>query len=188
MPQEATRFTIHELTQHDDDWEQYADVIKGEDQEHWAFNADDEPSSRHFAMAKQDGHIVGFLVYVVQEISCHCRSPVTANGETLTEAKITAFGVQEAYRRQGIGRALQEHALRDARMLGCHRVRSVSHRKQRENVLLKLSMGFAVVPDGPTPIFIMPLDYHSATRKCDSNYLVRGATCQHLPGEAISAP
>ena len=149
--------TIHELTQPDDNWEQYVDVIVGEEQDQWAFNAHDEPSSRRFAMAKQDGRIVGFLVYVVQKIGRDYHSPFVVNGEALTEAKIAAFGVQEAYRGQGIGRALQEHALREARVLGCHQVRSVTHRMQRENVLLKLSMGFAVVPDGSAPIFIMPL-------------------------------
>ena len=57
----AVHFAIHELTQHDGDWEQYVDVISGEDQVQWAFNETDERSSRHFVMAKQDG--------------CICRAP-----------------------------------------------------------------------------------------------------------------
>ena len=101
----AVHFAIHELTQHDGDWEQYVDVISGEDQVQWAFNETDERSSRHFVMAKQDGCIVGFIVYVVQEIGRSCTSPLMVNGGALTEAKIIAFGVQEAYRRQALGGA-----------------------------------------------------------------------------------
>ena len=87
-------------------------------------------------------------------------APVVLNGQKLTEAKILAFGVWEAYRRRGIGRALQEHTLRRARALGCYQVRSVSDADHPENQRLKLAMGFAVEPmerDKPTLAFIMPL-------------------------------
>ena len=113
-------------------------------------------------MAKQDGSVVGFLMYVVWEIGPHDRDhpPVVLNGRKLTEAKILAFGVREAYRRRGIGRALQEHTLRRARDLGCHQVRSVSDAGHPQNHRLKLAMGFAVEPmerDQPTLAFVMPL-------------------------------
>ena len=67
-------------------------------------------------------------MYVVWEIGPHDRGhpPVKRDGKALTEAKIIAFGVPSAQRRQGIGRALQEHVLRRARALGCYQVRSVS--------------------------------------------------------------
>ena len=93
------RFTISELTEYDSDWEQYVAVITRENQKAW-FDSVVESSSRHFVAAKQDGHTVGFLVYVVREIGRDCVSP---NGEALTEADIKAFGVQEAYRRQALG-------------------------------------------------------------------------------------
>ena len=113
-------------------------------------------------MAKQDGHVVGFLMYVVWEIGPNDRShrPLVVDGRALTEAKIIAFGVNQAYRRQGIGRALQEHTLRRAKALGCYQVRSVSDGDHPENHQLKLAMGFAVEPmerDKPTLAFIMPL-------------------------------
>ena len=71
-----------------------------------------------------------------------------------------AFGVKKAYRRQGIGRALQEYAIRGARALGCYQVRSVSGTDHPDNRQLKLAMGFGVEPmerDKPTLTFIMPL-------------------------------
>ena len=112
-------------------------------------------------MAKKDGRVVGFLTYVVWNIGPHDRDhpPLAVDGRTLKEAKIIAFGVKEAYRRQGIGRALQEYAIRRARALGCYQVRSVSDADHPENRQLKLAMGFAVEPmerDKPTLAFIMP--------------------------------
>ena len=101
-------------------------------------------------------------MYVVWNIGPHDRnhSPLVVDGQMLKEAKIIAFGVKEAYRRQGIGRALQEYAIRRARALGCYQVRSVSDGTHPENRQLKLAMGFAVEPmerDKPTLAFIMPL-------------------------------
>ena len=101
-------------------------------------------------------------MYVVWNIGPHDRDhpPLAVDGQTLREAKIIAFGVKEAYRRQGIGRALQEYAIRRARALGCYQVRSVSDGTHPENRQLKLAMGFAVEPmerDKPTLAFIMPL-------------------------------
>ena len=49
--------------------------------------------------------VVGFLRLVVQEIGAdEDRPSVTFDGEPLTEAKILAFGVAPACRRQGVGR------------------------------------------------------------------------------------
>ena len=153
---------VRELTPSDRDWPEYVEVVNGEGQSEWAFAAHFEPYARHYVMAKQDGRVVGFLMYVVWEIGPHDRNhqPVVLNGQKLTEAKILAFGVRETYRRRGIGRALQEHTLRRARALGCHQVRSVSDGDHPQNQCLKLAMGFAVEPmerDKRTLAFIMPL-------------------------------
>ena len=100
-------------------------------------------------------------MYVVWNIGPQDRDhpPLAVDGRTLKEAKIIAFGVKEAYRRQGIGRALQGYAIRRARALGCYQVRSVSDGTHPENRQLKLAMSFAVEPmerDKPTLAFIMP--------------------------------
>ena len=156
------RCSILEVTPEHRDWPGYVAAINGEGQERWAFDAHFESFPRHFVMAKQDGHVVGFLMYVVWEIGPNDRGhrPLVVDGRPLTEAKIIAFGVKQAYRRQGIGRALQEHTLRRAKELGCYQVRSVSDGDHPENHRLKLAMGFAVEPmerDKPTLAFIMPL-------------------------------
>ena len=99
---------------------------------------------------------------MVWEIGPHDRGhpPVKRDGKVLTEAKIIAFGVPPTQRRQGIGRALQEHVLRRAQALGCYQVRSVRRWSRQANHQLKLSMGFAVEPmerDEPSVAFVMPL-------------------------------
>ena len=157
-----SRLSIHELTPDHRDWQEYVDVIDAEGQARWAFDARFERFPRHYVAAKADGCVVGFVMYVVWDIGPHDRShpPLVVDGQKLTEAKIVAFGVKEAYRRQGIGRALQEHAIRRAGELGCYQVRSVSSADHPANRQLKLDMGFAVEPmerEQPTLAFIMPL-------------------------------
>ena len=112
-----SRLSIHELTPDHRDWQEYVDVIDAEGQARWAFDARFERFPRHYVAAKADGCVVGFVMYVVWDIGPHDRShpPLVVDGQKLTEAKIVAFGVKEAYRRQGIGRALQEHAIRRAK-------------------------------------------------------------------------
>ncbi|MDE0219011.1 MAG: GNAT family N-acetyltransferase [Spirochaetaceae bacterium] len=154
--------SIHELTPGHRDWNDYVDVIEGEGQGRWAFAAQFEPFPHHYVVARQESDIVGFIMYVVWDIGPHDRNhpPLSVDGQTLTETKIVAFGVKQAYRRQGIGRALQEHVIRRARELGCYQVRSVSDADHPANRQLKLAMGFGVEPmerDKPTLAFIMPL-------------------------------
>ena len=158
----APRSTIQELTPDDRDWPEFVEVVDGERQSRWAFSPDFERFPRRFLMARQDGRIVGFLMYVIWEIGPNDRGhpPLAVDGQPLTEAKIIAFGVRTAYRRQGIGRALQEQVLRSAKAFGCYQVRSVSTGDHPENQQLKLSMGFAVEPmerETPTLTFIMPI-------------------------------
>ena len=107
--------------------------------------------------------VVGFLRLVVQEIGAdEDRPSVTFDGEPLTEAKILAFGVAPACRRQGVGRALQLAAIEHATRLGCYQVRSHSSGSNAANHRLKLSLGFGVHPivrgqDTTGAYFILPL-------------------------------
>ena len=156
------RYSIHELAPDHRDWPEYVDVVEGEGQSGWAFDTRHARFRRRYLMARQDSRVVGFLMYLIWRIGPNDRNhpPLAVDGAPLTEAKIMAFGVKEAYRRQGIGRALQEHVLRQAKALGCYQVRSVSTGDHPENQQLKLAMGFAVEPmerDTPTLAFIMPL-------------------------------
>jgi GNAT superfamily N-acetyltransferase len=155
-------FSIEEMAPDHLEWQQLVDVITHENQARWAFNPHFEQFARYFLAAKQDGGIVGFLMFVVWNIGPNDRDhpPIQMHGKKLREAKIIAFGVKKTYRRQGIGRALQEYTLKRAKALGCYQVRSVSDMDHPENHQLKLSMGFAVEPmerDEPSLAFIMPL-------------------------------
>ena len=156
------RFSIEELTADHPDWQEFVALVKDLNQEGWAFNPYFQQFSRCFLAAKQDGTVVGFLMFVVWDIGPHDRDhpPLQIHGKTLKEAKILAFGVKEAYRRQGIGRALQEYTIQQAKLFDCYQVRSVSGENYPENHYLKLSMGFAVEPmerDEECLAFVMPL-------------------------------
>ncbi len=156
------RFSIKEVTPDHLDWQKFVALVNDLNQEGWAFNPYFEQFSRYFLTAKQDGVIVGFLMFVVWDIGPHDRDhpPIQIHGRTLKEAKILAFGVKEGYRRQGIGTALQEYTIKQAKLFDCYQVRSVSGENHPENHLLKLSMGFAVEPmerDEQCLAFVMPL-------------------------------
>ena len=154
--------SIEELTADHPDWQDFVTLVKDVNQDGWAFNPYFEQFSRYFLAAKQDGAIVGFLMFVVWDIGPHDRDhpPIQIHGKTLKEAKILAFGVKKEYRRQGIGRALQEYTIKQAKLFDCYQVRSVSSENYAENHQLKLSMGFAVEPmerDEKCLAFVMPL-------------------------------
>jgi hypothetical protein len=61
------RFSIEELTPNHSDWQEFVAIINEINQADWAFNPYFEKFSRYFLAAKQDGTIVGFLMFGV----CH---------------------------------------------------------------------------------------------------------------------
>jgi len=144
-------------------WEELGSFIAAQGQTNWVnFKADFHKSS-HLLVARQGDQMTGFLRYVIQEIGpdMDCL-PVLLDGVPLTEAKVLAFAVDPAYRRQGIGRALQEALLDRARAAGCYQVRSHSGGSNEANHQLKLAMNFGVHPavrgeDNRAVYFIMPL-------------------------------
>ena len=155
-------FSVEELTADHPDWQEFVALVKDLDQENWAFNPYFEQFSRYFLAAKQEGIIVGCLMFVVWDIGPYDRDhpPIQMYGKPLREAKILAFGVKKGYRRQGIGTALQEYTIKQAKLFDCYQVRSVSGENHPENHYLKLSMGFAVEPmerDEKCLAFVMPL-------------------------------
>lgn len=155
-------FVIEEWSPGHPRWDELGRVIEEQGQANWAFGDHHAEFPHYFLAALVDGEVAGFLMFVVWEIGPHDRKypAVQRDGVTLKEAKIFAFGVQKAYRRQGISRALQERALVRAKGLNCYQVRSTSNQNYPESHQLKLSMGFAVEPmerDEPWLTFIMPL-------------------------------
>ena len=144
-------------------WNEALQVIETLGQTNWAAAGYAWHHSSHLLVAQIDGVVAGFLRFVVQSIGPeNDHAPVVLSGKELAEAKILAFGVLTNYRRQGIGRALQESALGRARELGCYQVRSHSGGENDANHQLKLAMGFGVCPvvrgqDDRGVYFVMPL-------------------------------
>jgi GNAT superfamily N-acetyltransferase len=114
-------------------------------------------------VALQGQQIAGFLRFAVLPIGpeAHCPT-LTLDGQVLVEAKIHAFAVHPDFRNQGIGTALQRHAIRRATQLGCYQLASYSAYGRDANYHVKLALGFAVQPethgDGEKGVyFMMPL-------------------------------
>ena len=144
-------------------WPELMQLVAELGQSAWVSFAADFHRSSHLLVATHEQAVAGFLRFVVQEIgSDDGRPAVTFHGRPLTEAKVLAFGVVPAYRRQGIGRALQLAAIDHATRLGCYQVRSHSSGYNTANHRLKLSLGFGVHPvvrgdDTAGVYFILPL-------------------------------
>lgn len=89
----------------------------------------------------------GFLRYLVQVIGADLGRPPPMRGTApLTEGFVEAFGVAPDLRRQGIGTALQTHAIGHCRVLGCHQMRSRSPTTSVENYALKVDAGYVMSP------------------------------------------
>jgi GNAT superfamily N-acetyltransferase len=91
---------------------------------------------------------VGFLRFLIQVIGRDQHRPpiLDAVGQPLREGYVEAFGVLPLYRRQGIGQALQEHAIAYCRNQYCYQIRSRSPVTSVENYALKLKMGYSIHP------------------------------------------
>lgn len=132
-------------------WQELSTLIEQLGQTRWVtFNATWHLST-HMLVAATPERVVGFLRYVIQNIGAEeDLPPVTRKDNILHEAKIIAFGVTPDKRRQGIGRALQEHLIQKCRTQNCFQIRSYSDTANSENWQLKLSLGFAIHPLIPT--------------------------------------
>jgi GNAT superfamily N-acetyltransferase len=157
------QLVIEEWSETHPRWPELMRVVEGLHQSNWVTGKADFRLSSHMLVARREQEIIGFLRFVTQEIGTdEDRPSVLFNGTALIEAKILAFGVVEAYRKQGVGRKLQEAALRQAKELGCYQVRSHSSGQNEASHHLKLAMGFGVHPiirgeDRRGVYFVMPL-------------------------------
>ena len=144
-------------------WDELVQLVDREHQAQWVAASFAWHRSTHLLVALRDRQVVGFLRFVTQDIGADDdHDPVILDGTVLTEAKVLAFGVTLAYRRQGIGRALQEAAVQHAKALACYQVRSHSAGSYDANHRLKLRMGFGVQPvvrghDSGGVYFVLPL-------------------------------
>jgi GNAT superfamily N-acetyltransferase len=89
----------------------------------------------------------GFLRYLIQVIGAEAGRPaVMHHGEPLREGYVEAFGVDPRLRRRGVGTALQQHAARQCRIVGCYQLRSRSPVTSTENYALKIAAGYVLHP------------------------------------------
>lgn len=101
----------------------------------------------HVLAAFQGPRCAGFLRYLIQVIGAEEGRPaVTRDGAALREGYVEAFGVDPQLRRQGVGTALQEHAMRRCRLAGCLQMRSRSPVTSVENYAMKLAAGYVMQP------------------------------------------
>lgn len=119
--------TISRWTSDHPDWTKLASLIAQLEQTNWVeFQADWHQESI-LLVAKINAQPVGFLRYVIQAIGVEeDLEPVQFEGAILREAKVIAFGVGPAMRRQGIGMRLQQTLIEESRQAGCYQVRSHS--------------------------------------------------------------
>lgn len=162
-PQIQKPFSIELWESNHPRWEEFVECLQQVAPEQAPFVLGEY--SRHLpcflGVALQDDRAVGFLRFGVQPIGPeeNCL-PLTLGGVVLTEAKIHAFAVREETRRQGIGTALQQWAIRRAADLGCDQLVSHTSYENAANLQVKLSLGFAAHPEnGPegSVRFLMPL-------------------------------
>ncbi len=121
----------------------------------------DHAREQHVFAHIDDNRVDGFLLLLVQVIGNEeGRSPILRDGQPLIEGYVNAFGVHPDQRRRGIGRALQEAAIRHCRTKGCYQIRSRSPVTAIENYALKLAMGYTIQPsnENDSYYFIKQID------------------------------
>ena len=161
-PQASRRIKIWDETH--PRWSELMQLAVAVEQDRWMTIQFDWHLSSHMLVALQNDQVVGFLRLVRQEIGADMERPsVTHNNTPLIEAKVMTFAVAESHRNQGIGRLLQNAAMRAAKRLGCYQLRSFSNGTRPANHHLKISMGFGIHPhvradDNQGVFFVMPLN------------------------------
>lgn len=121
--------------------EEYNEVLKGYDQRASQILV-------AFTKTATETKIVGLLRMIITPIGPEDDLPIIKQGgKELLQAKIMDFFVLPDYRRQKIGRQLQERAILEAKKQSCYQICSFSYHPNEANHALKLSMGFAVRPE-----------------------------------------
>jgi GNAT superfamily N-acetyltransferase len=118
----------------------------------WALDeAGDPVPSRVYLGAVEGGEVIAHMTLKIQPIRVPTGSGEGAileapDGETLCEAFVQTFAVDEDHRRRGHGRALQQAATATAKALGCYQLRSWASLDKGANYALKIGLGFAIHP------------------------------------------
>lgn len=136
-------------------WDGLVRYLRDSGDARWTLAEDDTPlADMLYLTALEEDRIAGALVLREQvvmapatEWSGGIDKPVErAPGVPLRETFVMSFSVAVAFRRRGLGRALQRAALELTREQGCCQMRSWSSLDKPANYALKLSLGFAMHP------------------------------------------
>lgn len=115
--------------------------------EQWLTDVMDYHLSDCILIAIEHKKIIGFIRFTVRKIGAEkARPPMIFNNRVLTEAYVETFGVSASERNRGIGRLLQESAMREAQTRSCYQFRSKSAYRSKVNYHLKISLGFTIHP------------------------------------------
>jgi GNAT superfamily N-acetyltransferase len=131
--------------------------LKACDQARWVLTDTGEPKEENltFLGVVIEEEVVANLTLKKQQITIpptewagdrDCRL-LDEFGRPLYETFVQTFFVDEAHRRKGYGRALQQEALRQTALLGCIQMRSWSSLDKFANYRLKLNLGFGFHPE-----------------------------------------
>ena len=163
MTKAELKLSIEEWNEDHPNFPELMDFIQRQGQTDWATFSAAWHQRSHLLVARRGEALAGFLRFVIQPIGpdADC-PPVQFQGADLLEAKVLAFAVDHLYRRQGIGRQLQEALIQRAQAHGCYQIRSHSSGDNLANHQLKLSLGYGVHPivrgdDHRGAYFILPL-------------------------------
>ena len=160
--------TVEVFTPEHPHWPAYVDHMGRANMARWTVDAAGLPlQPLHFLGVMEGDSVIGHISLRHQPLVCPASEWSTGmdpivygtEGEPLTELYVYTFAVDEAHRRQGVGRALQRAALDLTRDLGCYQLRSWSSLDHPDNYRLKIALGFAM---------------HPATFKTDSGLEVSG--------------
>lgn len=139
-----------------DGWAGYVEHLRRVDQARWVVDDEGRPLGGDliFLGVVAGDRVVANLALKEQVVTAPATewsggvdTPLHASdGTDLRETFVQTFCVEEAHRRAGLGRALQEAALALTRERGCVQMRSWSSLDKPANYALKLSLGFAMLP------------------------------------------
>ena len=143
---------INQFTPDHQHWENYVTHLERHNMARWVLSDDHQPQPDHLCLGAISGNhdVIGNLVLAVQPITFpetewgagHGHALTGPDGIPLRETFIATFAVDEAYRRQGYGRALQCAALDLTRELGCYQMRSWSSLDKVANFALKFPLWY----------------------------------------------
>jgi GNAT superfamily N-acetyltransferase len=132
-------------------WPDYVRHLKRHNMARWVLGDDDQSlPDIIFLGTVENQDVIGHVTLKEQVIQVPVEDATVplldGDGNPVRETFVYTFAVDEDFRRQGHGRALQVAAIATTKALGCYQMRSWCSLDKPANYALKLSLGFAVHP------------------------------------------